>query len=187
HTSACAQPSSLPDISTPGVFAISFMHGLVPGISSIQNLLDNDQLNSNKVEILTADGGDFPIDLESKLVSAPQSDSVKTVSQIFAVGFHDWLRTAHNKPRIDSVIDAVSVPFVESTQVGSGLKLCSNLFYEIDANGRVRVSNLRQNPFFANDPDNGIDLNKQTLKQHLSACTYDQQRYALNYDAITAS
>lgn len=186
HTSACAQPSSLPDISAPGVLAISFMHGFVPGINSIQNILNNDQLNDSRVNILTADGGDFPIDLESRLISAPQVDSVKTVSQTFAVGFHDWLRTAHNKPRIDAVLDAVSEPFMESALGGSGPKLYPNLFYEIDTNGRVRVSNLRQNPFFPNNSANGIGRSKQKLQQHLSACIYDQQDYALNFNAITA-
>lgn len=184
HKSACAQPSCLPDIGTPGVLAISFKHGMVPGISSIQKILDNEQLNNNKVDILTADGGDFPTDLQSKLISAPQIDSVKTVSQTFAMGFHDWLRTAHNKPRLDSVIDAVSEPFMESTRAGSGLKLYPNLFYEIDANGRVCVRNLRQNPFFASD--SGIGHSKQKFQPRLSACIYDQQNYALNFNAIIA-
>lgn len=186
HTSACAQPPSLPDMSAPGVLAISFKHGIVPGIRSIENLLDNDQLKSSKVDILTADGGDFPIDLQSKLVSTSRVDSVKSVSQTFAMGFHDWLRTAHNKPRIDSVIDAVCEPFVQSTHAGSGLTLYPNLFYEIDANGRVRISNLRQSPFFATDPEIGIDHSKQKPQPHLSECIYDQQDYALNFDAITA-
>lgn len=184
HTSACAQPSCLPDIGTPGVLAISFKHGLVPGINSIQHLLDNEQLNNNKVDILTADGGDFPIDLQAKLISAPRVDSVKTVSQTFAMGLHDWLRTAHNKPRLDSVIDAVSEPFVESTRAGSGPRLYPNLFYEIDANGRVCVRNLRQNPFFASD--SGIGHSKQKFQPRLTACIYDQQDYALNFNAIIA-
>ena len=182
HASACAQPACLPDKSAPGVLALNFMHGLVPGIASIQDLLDNRQLNDNKVEVLTANGGDFPTDFYSQLVSSPDSNSVKTVSQLFATGFHDWLRTAHNKPRIDSVIDAVSARFVDAAQMGSPNRLRPNLFYEIDNSGRVHISNVSESPFYS--LNNNFAFGSINLNQRLRECTYDQQNYALSFAGI---
>jgi hypothetical protein len=184
RTSACAEPFSLPDNSTPGLLAINFMHGLVPGIASIQDILNDKQLNANKVEILIADGGDFPVDITAKLIPTSESDSIVSISQVFAIGFHDWLRTAHSRPRIDSVLNTISTSFGDSAQLGPGSRQYPTLFYEIDPNGNIRISNLRENPFFAVDTLDASDVNRRDPRARFCACTYDRQNYAVNYDAI---
>jgi hypothetical protein len=185
HSSACAEPCSMPDTTIPGVLAINMMHGLVPGITSIQDIFDNEQLNANKVQILTADGGDFPFDSTSRLVSGPEYDSVKSISQTFATGFHDWLRTAHNKVRIDSVIDAVSTKFRDSARIGSGHKRLPNLFYEIQSDGLITISNVKQSPFYRIDTFDSFNNTNAALNRRFRECTHDQQDYALSFGAIS--
>jgi hypothetical protein len=186
HTAACAQPPSLPDMSTPGILALSFSNGLVPGIGSIQDIFDNAQLNENEIDVQTAAGGDFPLDAQSKLLSAYQTGSASTIARTFATGFHDWLRSAHSKVRIDSVEDAVSAPFADCARVGSGSRQSPNLFYELDSDGRVRISNLRQSPFYEIDANGSTNQNHAGANQLARECVYENQNYAVSYDAITA-
>jgi hypothetical protein len=184
HSSACAEPYSMPDMSTPGLLALNFMHGLVPGITCMQDILDNRKFGQSNIDILTAEGGDFPIDVQAKLIQGVQSDSNQTISAAFATGLHDWLRTAHSKPRIDSVIDAIIAPFTDCAQSGSGYRQSPNLFYEFASDGRIRITNLKQSPFYEINTNGGTSASN--INQALRQCVYDRQNYAFSYDAITA-
>lgn len=167
HTTACAIPCAMPDSNTPGVLTITFPDGLVPGINSIDDIFRNRQFNGNKVEIVHASGGDFPIETQAKLIRRDRSESVRTIAQTFTQGFYDWLRTAHIRPRIDSVLDVVHIPFKSIVRNGSGSWQYPYLIYEFDTSGQIVTTNLKQTPF-----------QEQTISEN--------QNYACSLNAIHA-
>jgi hypothetical protein len=163
---ACAQPSSLIDSCTPGVLVISFPDGCAPGIRSISDIFIDRQLNSNLVSVKTVADGDFPDDPKAHLVTNQDMGYSCTISRLFAQGFYDWLRTAHCRPRIDSVLQAVHSYFSEHARSGSGLQSYPMYVYEFDRAGNVVIINHRELPFLA-----------QTI--------FENQVYALSFQAMT--
>jgi hypothetical protein len=162
---ACAQSGALPDSSTPGVLVVSFPDGYVPGIRSIQDICVNSQFCSNQITVQRAKDGDFPNDPNAHFVP-DEDNSQRTISQLFAQGFFDWLRTAHCRPRIDSVVNGVFNHFTELATAGTGSRIYPNYLYEFDEKGEVLVTNQHENPF-------------------LNQTVYDNQLYGISFKAIT--
>jgi hypothetical protein len=162
---ACAQPSSLGDCSMPGALVLSLPDGYAPGLRCIRDLFTNRQLNARQAVVQTPHGGDFPNDSKGHL----EIDQTKrfTLSSLFEQGFYDWLRTAHCRPRIDAVLQAVDSYFGDNAHSGSGVRCFPLFIYEFDKAGNVVIINHREIPFLAQTVD-------------------ENQLYALSFQAMTA-
>jgi hypothetical protein len=166
HSVACAQSGALAESSTPGALLLSFPDGYPPGIKSIRDLFTDRQLNSNLVAVQTVRDGDFPDESTAHLVAKESAGSSgTTIAALFSDGFYDWLRTAHCRPRIDSVLQVVDSYFRDSARCGSGTQSFPLFVYEFDKEGKVVVTNHREIPFLA-----------QTVLEN--------QVYALSFQAI---
>jgi len=151
---ACAQPSCAQDTTPPGIMRISFAEGLIPGIVSISSLLHDQQLSRGRMSYTVATGGDVPIDKGASLVqsNSPFGEAMPTATGMFALCFHDWLRTAHARTNLDSLLEVVNTDFrtlADSEARGSGNKRFPVFTLEFDRTGKVVVSNCKRNPFIA--------------------------------------
>ncbi len=164
-TSACSEPRNGVDSTIPGILRISFANGLVPSIQKLRDLFTDYYLNQTKTDILTACGGDYPLDPHTQLALADPSDKNRSMSEIFARGFFDWLRSTHNKARLDAVLQVVDAPFAGLTATAARLDSTPVFLYEFDKQGRLLVSN-ETNSAFLNE---SIDEN---------------QTYAINFSGI---
>ena len=145
--SACAEPQSGFDTALPGIMRLSFQDGLVPGIKTMRDLLTNYKLSQARTDLLTAIGGDYPVDSNTSLVAINATDKACSLNQMFACGFFDWLRSTHNKPRLDAIIKMVDTPFDQLNVLGSGNKTLPSFLFEFDKEGNLIVTNERCTPF----------------------------------------
>jgi len=147
RAAACAEPRANADISVPGILRLSFEDGLVPRLSSIQDLLNNHILSSSRTDVLTAQDGDYPTDHGSRLSLTDGTDGSRSMTSIVALGLFDWLRSTHNKARLDSVLSMIASPFSEEKLFHSGETQRLVLNYELDGHGNVLRTDQAQNPF----------------------------------------
>lgn len=143
HACACAQPGGNSDTSIPGTMRIAFEDGLVPNLSSIRSLLTAKELAASSAEVSTAVDGDYPTDAGAKL----SCNELRSLTSVVALGLFDWLRSTHNKARLDSVEAMINRPFPEDFLQGKNSKPL--LTYELDAKGNVVITNQQQNPYLS--------------------------------------
>lgn len=159
---ACALPYGAYDVTPPGVLSLGFSDGFVPTLKNMNDLLFDQQLNKHQTDLLVA-SGDYPDDKGSTLTHRDASNTKRTIAQLFALGLHDWLRTAHCKPRVDSIISTMQRPFkspADDMKTGA-----QQTFYEFDREGNIVVTRPEQTPF-------------------MSQTVLDGQVYALTFDAL---
>ncbi len=109
---ACAQPASQVVASVePGALTISFPDGPVPEIKCPADCYLNEKLNSrgaDAMDLLTADGGDYPTDSGSVMRSMewPLTGSVTEVctADVWRQALYDWIRAAGPTANINSVV-----------------------------------------------------------------------------------
>lgn len=164
HATACAQPSAAKDITPSGSMALSFPDGLVPNLRTMRDLISDSQLSRHPINVYTAVGGDYPNDSQAELLSDQNHGSVKTVSQVFAQGLYDWLRTAHTKPRVDSLANVIDTQFAKLPDFPSSATI-TPLLFDVDSKGNVAAGFLKSSPFYSQTVNEG-------------------QAYALSFDAI---
>lgn len=112
-TVACAQPASqVVATADPGALTISFPDGPVPEIAHPKDCYMNEKLNnreSDAMNLLTADGGDYPSDSGSvmKSMNWPLTDSnnAVTTADVWRQALYDWIRSAGPTANIDSVVN----------------------------------------------------------------------------------
>lgn len=109
---ACAEPASQMVASVePGALTISFPDGPVPEIKCPADCYLNEKLNSRRadaMDLLTADGGDYPTDSGSVMKSLewPLTGSRTEVStaDVWRQALYDWIRAAGPTANINSVV-----------------------------------------------------------------------------------
>jgi hypothetical protein len=156
---ACAQPFYMEDKTRAPIMALSFPNGLPSRIQSLRQLLTSDRLGL-RVPNYSAAGGDYPVDRKAQLVSDVEQPLL-TVRQAITRGYFDWLRAAHVKPRVDSLINNLDCRFA----CGHDESLANLQLYGFDGQGRLTVLNPKRLPF-----------SQQT--------TYENQFYSLAFNAI---
>lgn len=137
---ACAQPAYNEDRVPAGYMVVRFPDGVPATARTLRSLLSADQLR-NKIALFSARGGDYPVDPRARLVPDPDLPEA-SVRQAFTRAFFDWLRTAHARPRLDSLYNALDYQFDRSGGGPSGAYL-----FTVDARGDVRISAPRTYPF----------------------------------------
>lgn len=167
HAQACAVPFASAYHATPGVFVLGFPDGL-PKINSMRDLLTDRDFSNKRMPAFTACGGDYPSDPHTFLTQKVGTPTdAPTASQLFAEGLYDWVRTGHDKMRIDSLLAAMDQPLAELSRVGAGSCEYPTFLFEFDKEGNVVVTNAKHDPF-------------------TSQCVNENQTYAMACDAVKA-
>ncbi len=162
---ACAQPFYTVDTAPPTVLVLDFPDGLATDIRSIRDLLTGEQLSKSRIEPLRASGGDFPDTAGSQLVTLERNNA-SNVRREFAKGFLNWMKTAHCKPRIDSILNEVNRTFTPKIESNSGQLRC--MCYTFDRKGNTVAIAPPANPF-----------PRRTI--------YDGQSCVLAFDAVVSA
>ena len=137
---ACALPAFMEDRVPASYMVLRFPNGIPTGTESLRSLLTSDGL-SKRIPLYTACGGDFPVDQGAQLKENPDTASA-TVRQAVNRAFFDWLRTAHAKPKLDAVINALDCQFNRHQPSVTYL-------YTFDDCGEIEVAAPKDYPFFA--------------------------------------
>lgn len=172
HNASCAQPHAVVHTNCGGVMRISFMDGFVQGITSLHDLLSDEQLSNSRMKYSVAAAGDYPLDRGATLVASVTAtgDQAPNATQMIAQSFFDWVRTAHAKPNLGSLLAIVNEPFrslADGQAKGSGDSKFPAFTYEFDRDGNVIVSNHKRNPFIS-----------QTVHENQCFAISDQARTA---------
>lgn len=141
---ACAESYYIQDSTPAPAMVVSFPDGLVPDIRCLRDILRDDRLAKNKVQALRATGGDYPADSGARL-STPPAELPTHIRMEFARGFLHWLRAAHCKVRVDSLMDALDKPF--SPILDPNTERVRPFAYAFDTKGRVIATCPKTNPF----------------------------------------
>lgn len=154
---ACAVPGANPDLASPPLMVLSFPHGRVQGMGSLEDLLKCESLGRQKVTIMQSVGGDYPDDPSSRLQvrCSDISPDDSTADAVVAKGVYDWLRSCHARVRLDSAFEALSKDFPRPE---TGVAQC--LAYRLDGGGNIEILN-------------NIQYSKQTV--------HDEQDYVLSH------
>lgn len=141
---ACAEPYYIKDATPAPALVVSFPDGLVPDIRCLRDILRDDRLAKHKVQALKATGGDYPADSAARLSTPPAELPTHTRLE-FARGFLHWLRAAHCKVRVDSLMDALDKPF--NPVLDTFTERVRPFAYCFDTKGRVIATCPKTNPF----------------------------------------
>lgn len=140
---ACAQPAYNEDRVPAGYMVVRFPDGVPATARTLRSLLSADQLR-NKIALFSSHGGDYPVDPRARLEPDPDLPEA-SVRQAFTRSFFDWLRTAHARPRLDSLYAALDYPF-DGTG-GSKRSPSGAYLFTIDEHGAVRINAPQTYPF----------------------------------------
>lgn len=109
---AAAQPASVFDpLPAPGALSLSFPDGHVPEVNSPGEIYLDPKMNNpgtDPADLLTAVGGDYPVDAGSNMRELvwplDSSDSAQPTANIWRVALYDWIRRAGTKARITDAV-----------------------------------------------------------------------------------
>jgi hypothetical protein len=146
---SCAVPCSLQLHRVPGVMSLGFPDGLLPGITSIGDLLRSDKLKRLRGPVIcyAATAGDFPSNDRSYLREARTDVGQTDLAGLVSKGICDWVRNCGCQAKLESLLAAINQRFDDPQIPGSGLQQSPILLYEMNRNGSVSVIKQAGNPF----------------------------------------
>lgn len=161
QATACAMPYALNDCASSGTLVLGLPQGMPGGYVSIQDFLTDHRL-STRSAVYSATGGDYPADLEARLVAGQMPPMTR---DIFAMGLYDFIRTTHGRARLDSVLETIG------RRVGPSqgtFKPGQSLVYRLDKEGYIRTEDYQVQ-----------DMAKQVV--------HENQLYTLAWNVIPAT
>jgi len=146
QTAGCALPQITDDVVTSGVLEVSFPHGLPNNIRTLKSLLTSTDLSRNKMDLVTAAGGDFPNDGGSRLVPANNElgDSRPPISMLFAQALCSWIKSSQAKPHMDSLMSVLNTDLRQWNHNDTGPL---QLMLDFGSDGNVAVRTQQPSPF----------------------------------------
>lgn len=166
---ACAMPFALEDKSESGTLVLGLPQGLPGGYTSLQDLLsDNHKNTATAVKLYSAVGGDYPLESCAYLSPYQAEGSLGENSQsakVFALGLYDWLRTAHGRFNLASVLNTIGMRIQPSQ---GSFRPGESLVYRIDKEGKITVESYLVG-----------DLSNQVV--------HENQIYTMSWNAINAT
>ncbi len=109
HFTACATPGN--DFQHPvgGAITLSFPDGPMPEISKFKDLYQWSEMQKAKCDVLSADGGDFPVDAEASISAPPWpqpawSQIPPRAADLARLAIYDWIRAAGSRVNLDSLL-----------------------------------------------------------------------------------
>ncbi|HNB16328.1 MAG TPA: hypothetical protein PLC15_13175, partial [Candidatus Obscuribacter sp.] len=136
---ACAMPFALEDKSESGTLVLGLPQGLPAGYNSLQDLLSDNHKNTAAVKLYSAVGGDYPLETCAYLSPYQGEASLGDNSQsakVFALGLYDWLRTAHGRFHLASVLNTIGMRIQPSQ---GSFRPGESLVYRLDNQGKIAV------------------------------------------------
>lgn len=106
-----AIPFSNPDKSAAGALVVHFPQGTCNKLQNLKAAIDENTFGAggqNGVIVSRASGGDYPGDTGSQLVR--ENESSKSVSKAVGRCLLDWVRTAHCKTNLASLLESLETP-----------------------------------------------------------------------------
>lgn len=135
----CCEPFSLQGSGPAGVMTVKFSGKPVPGLQSWNDFLSHDSFIDRKVVEYGAIGGDYPTDRGAQLHAVSLDTTTAGTSDQFAEHLYYWLRSAHGKMDMNSVIAMVNAPFE---------KIPNAVYaYEFGQDGNVSRRVISKDPF----------------------------------------
>lgn len=110
HFAACASPGTDLQHPTGGAFTISYPDGPIPEMKKVKDLYQWTAMQTAKCDILSVDGGDFPVDGSSNIGPPQWPDPPAWISSppaacdVARLAMYDWIRHAGSRVNIDSVV-----------------------------------------------------------------------------------
>jgi len=145
---ACAAPFALNDKAASGVMIVGLPDGCPSGYISLADYINDPRSSRTNLEMLRAHGGDYPLDARAMLKSSSPDGRVSTLSNVFIQGLYDWVRTAHGRVKLDSLLAIVG----DRIQPSEGpLGLGQSVVYRFKKDGAVVVDG-----YFLSDVPNQI-------------------------------
>ncbi|MFA6208752.1 MAG: hypothetical protein WC714_04915 [Candidatus Obscuribacterales bacterium] len=163
--SACAAPFSLTDRAAAGVMIVGLPDGYPSGYLSLADYINDPRSSRTNMEMFRAHGGDYPLDAQAQLSRDFDNGQTRTLSNVFVQGLYDWIRTAHGRVKIDSLLAVIGDRMQPS--IGS-MAYGQSLVYRFDKNGAVIVDG-----YFVSDVPNQI--------------VHDRQVYTLGLNSLKAN
>ena len=165
---ACAMPFALEDKSESGTLVLGLPQGLPAGYNSLQDLLSDNHKNTAAVKLYSAVGGDYPLETCAYLSPYQGEASLGDNSQsakVFALGLYDWLRTAHGRFHLASVLNTIGMRIQPSQ---GSFRPGESLVYRLDNQGKIAVDSYLVG-----------DLSNQVV--------HENQIYTMSWNAINAT
>lgn len=166
---ACAMPFALEDKSESGTLVLGLPQGLPAGYTSLQDLLsDNHRNSATAVKLYSAVGGDYPLEASAYLSPYQGEASLgenNRSAKLFAIGLYDWLRTAHGRFHLASVLNTIGMRIQPSQ---GSFRPGESLVYRLDNQGKIAVDSYLVG-----------DLSNQVV--------HENQIYTMSWNAINAT
>lgn len=156
---ACAQPAFIEDKVPASYMVLRFPNGIPHGADSLRGLLTSRGMSGN-IPLYTASGGDFPVDTGAQLKENP-GKATATVRHAFTRAFFDWLRTAHAKPKLHAILEALDSQFARQ-------HASTTYLFTFDDNGSIEIAAPENYPF-------------------TTQTAYENQLYTVAFNAINAN
>lgn len=163
--SACAAPFSLTDKAAAGVMIVGLPDGYPSGYLSLADYINDPRSSRTNLEMFRAHGGDYPLDAQAMLKRDTDNGQTRTLSNVFVQGLYDWIRTAHGRVKLGSLLAVIGGRMQPS--IGS-IAYGQSLVYRFDKNGAVVVDG-----YFVSDVPNQI--------------VHDRQVYTLGLNTLKAN
>ena len=163
--SACAAPFSLSDKAAAGVMIVGLPDGYPSGYLSLADYINDPRSSRTNMEMFRANGGDYPLDAQAILTRDLDDGQTRTLSNVFVQGLYDWIRTAHGRVKLDSLLAVIGGRMQPS--IGS-MAYGQSLIYRFDKSGAVVVDG-----YFVSDVPNQI--------------VHDRQVYTLGLNTLRAN
>lgn len=163
--SACAAPFSLTDKAAAGVMIVGLPDGYPSGYLSLADYINDPRSSRTNMEMFKAHGGDYPLDAQAMLTRDIDDGQTRTLSNVFVQGLYDWIRTAHGRVKLDTLLAVIGGRMQPS--IGS-MAYGQSLVYRFDKNGAVVVDG-----YFVSDVPNQI--------------VHDRQVYTLGLNTLRAN
>lgn len=165
NASACAAPYSLTDRAASGVMVVGLPDGTPTGYHSLADYINDPRSSRTNLEMFRAHGGDYPLDSQALLKVDHSESQTRTLANVFVQGLYDWVRTAHGRVKLDSLLSVIGSRMQPS--IGS-LTLGQSLVYRFTRDGAIAVEG-----YFLSDVPNQI--------------VHDRQIYTLGLNTLRAN
>ncbi len=112
HFAACATTGNDVEHTPGGALTISFPDGPVDELTCPSDLFTWSEMTSKHCDVLSADGGDFPVDAPKASIVPPMwidtptwPASPPSPALVSRLGVYDWIRAAGSGVNVDSVVN----------------------------------------------------------------------------------
>jgi hypothetical protein len=173
NVAACAAPYSLSDRAAAGVMVVGLPDGTPTGYHTLADYINDPRSSRTNMEMFMAHGGDYPLDGQALLKADRSEGQTRTLANVFVQGLYDWVRTAHGRVKLDSLLSVIGSRMQPS--IGS-LSLGQSLVYRFTRDGAIAVEG-----YFLSDVPNQIVHDRQIYTLGLNTLRANDTSWTIAY------